>query len=301
MLHADDKPEKREKMNNPIFERALLNTGHSTMSKKNGAGSGNKKTLKYRIWLILFLPLLSLATSCSSPEEFDNYLKNQGKSQYLFTYSIVTHTNISNAQDEQRVKREIQNTAQKADGSLFGIWKPQVAETEVGVGGIDLKHQLAKDNWVVILAWPREKKKDLISMAGTVLLVQNEIKSIKTTRLLEPTVRPLGKQLTTGKGFITIRWNKYKTEDVNKVIEYSSKAWVSFEEKYNTKIPGLWKDITEPDKKDGVSSLMRIAWYDEHAEWQRSRKFWKDPASLFYFYRRSRIELEDKSYTVDFM
>jgi hypothetical protein len=253
------------------------------------------------LWLVIFISLLCVTTSCSSPEEYDNYLENRGKSQYLFTYSIVTHSDILNTQDEQEVKKDIQSTVQKAGGKLFGIWKPQVAETEATVGGIDLKHQLAKDNWVVILSWPREKNKELIRLAGTVLLDQKRINSVNVTRLLEPTVRPLGSQLTTGKGFITIRWNKYKAENVNKVIEFSSKAWVSFEEKYNTKVPGLWKDITEPETKDGISSLMRIAWYKEHEEWKRSRKFWKDPISLFYFFRRSQIELEDKSYTVDFI
>ncbi len=78
----------------------------------------------------------------------------------------------------------------------------------------------------------------------------------------------------------------------------SEQAWVTWEPTFGTEVVGVWRDLEE---KDGLTLLLRIAWYSDRANWVETRDFARDPESFALFVQRIAIEVDDDGWSASLL
>ncbi|MBW2323142.1 MAG: hypothetical protein JRF41_06395 [Deltaproteobacteria bacterium] len=83
----------------------------------------------------------------------------------------------------------------------------------------------------------------------------------------------------------------FETSDLPEAMALSKEAWVTFEDKFDATVIGLFQDLKE---QNGLTRLLLIiTWYRDFKAWQDSRNAEKEPKSWDNFMRRHEMTREN--------
>ena len=102
-----------------------------------------------------------------------------------------------------------------------------------------------------------------------------------------PTARPLNNDLLFEPGIYVFRWFEAYTKDVEEIVSLSSRAWVSFEDDFDSRIHCL---LAELEPSGSVSKMLLLTWYKNLTVWQDSRAPSDEAMKLFI--KRHDLTLE---------
>ncbi|MBW2140715.1 MAG: hypothetical protein JRG97_06545 [Deltaproteobacteria bacterium] len=193
----------------------------------------------------------------------------------IFTYSVVKHSSNSWVNVIKSLQNTPLNEIKNAGGGLYGIWTPQIG--------------LYSNELIVMFIWPDDLAKDAGEIADRFLLNLEGIVKINTT-LFKPTARPLHDAPPERKGMYIHRWMTFETSDLPEAVALSKEAWVTFEDKFDATVIGLFQDLKE---QNGLTRLLLITWYRDFKAWQDSRNAEKEPKSWDNFMRRHEMTREN--------
>jgi hypothetical protein len=203
----------------------------------------------------------------------------RGDPVVTLSYSVITST-TGDAGDllDALLDSAIPSLVEGAGAEVYALWgaaeEPAEEFSEIA------KHQVA-----LMLRWTRVDSEALGSALGGIPGARDV-----NTRLLRAALRGEDAVVPTGPGFYIHRFNLYATEDVKQALSLSERAWVTWEPRFGTKVPGVWRDLEEID---GNTWLLRIAWYEDLAKWEETRDFGADPTSFALFAERKALEKDD--------
>lgn len=86
---------------------------------------------------------------------------------------------------------------------------------------------------------------------------------------LVPTTRPTDHTRRTREGIYVFRWFDVLNQDVEEIAELSAKAWVTFEQGFDTEVQCLFAEQNQ-DSEQG--KMLLITWYQSLSVWQESRQ-----------------------------
>jgi hypothetical protein len=202
-----------------------------------------------------------------------------------FSYSVLTSDNGKGLDLLEELNSSVLPELTRAGAQEYGIWS-WVPESS---NDFD---EIAEDKLVVMLRWGRVDTILLAEELGAMTGVSDV-----TTSLWEVSLRGGDGPIETGPGFYIHRFNRYLSEDVDQVLSLSEQAWVTWEPFWDAKAVGVWRDLDEVDESNGVTRLMRIAWYRDMEHWQNTREFLLDPDSFDRFIERAALQLDDESWS----
>ena len=198
-----------------------------------------------------------------------------------FSYSVITSSTGNGADLLDELRASTLPTLEVAGAVVYALWGRAAEQRE------DFS-EIAEDQVVVMLSWARIDTDlladELESVAGA---------SSVETSLYEASLRG-DEPLSTGPGFYIHRFNRYGTEDVNEVLSLSEQAWVTWEPTFDAKAVGVWRDLQE---EDGLTRLLRIAWYEDLEHWEETRDFERDLDSFVLFAQRAALQEDDEAWS----
>jgi len=106
---------------------------------------------------------------------------------------------------------------------------------------------------------------------------------------LIPTKRPTDHTRRTREGIYVFRWFDVMNEDVGEIAELSAKAWLTFEEGFDTEVQCLF---AEQDQESEQGKMLLITWYQDLSVWQESRQ--PPTEARENFMRRHQLTLQAK-------
>ena len=104
-----------------------------------------------------------------------------------------------------------------------------------------------------------------------------------------PTIRPTDHTRRTREGIYVFRWFDVMNKDVEEIAELSAKAWLTFEEGFDTEVQCLFAEQSQASKQ---GKMLLITWYQNLSVWQESRQPPEDARENFM--RRHRLTLQAK-------
>ena len=234
------------------------------------------RILNLKIALVLCIGLMG---GCSdSSDNFD-------QPAVQFSYSVLTSDNGRGLDLLEELNSSVLPNLKEAGAQEYATWS-RAADSD------NVLEEIAEENLVVMLRWKEVNATRLAEELGAMTGVSNV-----TTTLWEVNLRGGEGPVETGAGFYIHRFNRYLSEDVDEVLYLSEQAWVTWEPFWNAETVGVWRDLNEVDKSNGITRLMRIAWYRDMEHWQETRQFWLEPESLNFFAERALLELDDESWS----
>ena len=189
----------------------------------------------------------------------------------IFTYSIIENSGNTWLTTARALKEQALVRIDEAGGKLYGVWFPYFG--------------LPTNSAVIMHLWPDELANEAVEIVEQTLQAFDNIAKVDT-RLFIPTARPLDDKPPMQKGMYVHRWFEFNTSDIIEAVELSEKAWVTFEDSFDSNIIGLFEE--KPDN-DGVSNLLLLTWYRNFAAWEESRNREKEPKSWEIFMRRHEL------------
>jgi len=106
---------------------------------------------------------------------------------------------------------------------------------------------------------------------------------------LVPTIRPTDHTRRTREGIYVFRWFDVMNKDVGEIAELSAKAWLTFEEGFDTEVQCLF---AEQNQESAQGKMLLITWYQDLSVWQESRQ--PPTVAREYFMRRHQLTLQAK-------
>ena len=106
---------------------------------------------------------------------------------------------------------------------------------------------------------------------------------------LVPTIRPTDHTRRTREGIYVFRWFDVMNKDVEEIAELSAKAWLTFEEGFDTEVQCLF---AEQNRESAQGKMLLITWYQDLSVWQESRQFPAEAREIFM--RRHQLTLQAK-------
>lgn len=230
---------------------------------------------------ILTLIFLVLVGCSDSSDNRVNQVADQ------FSYSVLTSTTGNGLDLLDELSNSVLPELESEGAEEYAIWSrapdPQNDFEEI-----------AEDRLVVMLRWEDVK----IQQLSDVLQGMSNVSEVSTT-LWEVSLRGGEGPIQTGSGFYIHRFNRYLSEDVDEVLSLSEEAWVTWEPYWGAVVPGVWQELDPVDNVNGITRLMRIAWYRDMEHWMETRQFWKEPESFELFIERGALHLDDESWSAD--
>ena len=202
-----------------------------------------------------------------------------------FSYSVITSSTGDGADLLEELRDSTLPTLEAAGVVVYALWGPATEQDE-------RFSEIAEDKIVVMLSWVQVDT-ELLAMELEALVGASQV----DTSLWEASLRG-DEPLPTGQGFYIHRFNRYRTEDVEEALSLSEQAWVTWEPTFGTEVVGVWRDLEE---KDGLTRLLRIAWYSDLANWVETRDFARDPESFALFARRKALEVDDDGWSASLL
>jgi hypothetical protein len=204
-----------------------------------------------------------------------------------FSYSVLTSDNGKGLDLLEELNSSVLPNLKDAGAQEFAIW------SRASDSGNDFE-EIAEDKLVIMLRWKEVKTTRLADELGAMTGVSDV-----TTSLWEVSLRGGDGPIETGAGFYIHRFNRNLSEDVDQVLSLSEQAWLTWEPFWDAKTVGVWRDLDKVDESNGVTRLMRIAWYRDIEHWQATREFWREPDSLELFLERAALQLDDESWSAN--
>ena len=118
--------------------------------------------------------------------------------------------------------------------------------------------------------------------------LDSEFQIIESIDLI-PTIRPTDHTRRTREGIYVFRWFDVMNKDVEEIAELSAKAWITFEEGFDTEVQCLFAEQNQESKQ---GKMLLITWYKNLSVWQESRQPPEDARENFM--RRHRLTLQAK-------
>lgn len=118
--------------------------------------------------------------------------------------------------------------------------------------------------------------------------LDSEFQIIESIDLI-PTIRPTDHTRRTREGIYVFRWFDVMNKDVEEIAELSAKAWITFEEGFDTEVQCLFAEQNQESKQ---GKMLLITWYQNLSVWQESRQPPEDARENFM--RRHRLTLQAK-------
>lgn len=164
-------------------------------------------------------------------------------------------------------------TVQAAGGELLAVFGPALGWKSSEVAAM--------------VSWPeaapgREASIQALSRAPSVRSARRE--------RLAATARPRPGERPPAGGIYVHRWFAVAPDSVAEVVALSVEGWRDYEGQFDTQIYGLFEAARSArDRRDGVTRLLLITHYRDHAAWEESR----DPsaAARVAFNRRQKLVL----------
>ena len=238
--------------------------------------------MRLTMYFSSFLCSLLLLSACA-----DNDNNNFKQSADQFSYSILTSDNGRGLDLLEELNSSVLPKLREAGAQEYAIW------SRASDSSNDFK-EIAENKLVVMLRWEKINTTVLAEELGSMTNVSDV-----ATSLWEVSLRGGEGPIETGPGFYIHRFNRYLSEDVDQVLSLSELAWETWEPFWDAKAGGVWRDLDEVDESNGVTRLMRIAWYRDMEHWQETRKFILDPDSFGLFIERAALQLDDESWSAN--
>ncbi|MFC1579098.1 hypothetical protein ACFL3Y_01775 [Pseudomonadota bacterium] len=204
-----------------------------------------------------------------------------------FSYSVLTSVSGRGVDLLEELNSSVLPKLKKAGAEEYALWS-RPAEPNNSF------EQIAEDKLVVMLRWKKVKTTRLSEVLDAMTGVSNV-----TTTFWELIVRGGEGPIETGTGFYIHRSNRSLSEDVDEVIALSEQAWETWEPYWGAKTVGVWRNLDEVDESNGITQLMRIAWYRDMEHWMETREFWREPNSFEIFIERAALQLDDETWSAD--
>ena len=228
---------------------------------------------------ILIFSITAFSAGCDDDSDRSDRTASQ------FSYSVLTSISGRGVDLLEELNSSVLPKLRKAGAQEYAIW------SRASDSNNDFE-QIAEDKLVVMLRWNKVKTvrlfEELEAMTGV---------SDVTTSLFELSLRGGDGSIETGTGFYIHRFERYLSEDVDEVLSLSEQAWVTWEPFWGGKVLGVWRDLEKVDESNGITRLMRIAWYRDYEHWQETREFWREPDSFELFLERLALRLDDESWS----
>lgn len=204
-----------------------------------------------------------------------------------FSYSVLTSESGSGLDLLEELNSSVLPNLEELGAEEYAIWS-QASETG------ELFDEIAEDKLVVMLRWDEVKTIPLAEQLRTMTGVSDVI-----TSLWEVSLRAEEGPIETGSGFYIHRFNRSLSENVNQVLSLSEQAWVTWEPFWGAETVGVWRDLDEVDSANGITRLMRIAWYRDMEHWLETREFLLEPESAQLFFERFALQLDDEGWSAN--
>ena len=234
-------------------------------------------------FIVLILFCIGLMGGCDG----DN--NSSDKTANLFSYSVLTSADGHGLDLLEELNNSVLPILKKEGAKEYAIWG------RASDSNNDFE-DIAEDKLVVMLRWKKVKTMLLSDVLGEMTGVSNV-----TTSLWEAALRGGEGPIETGSGFYIHRFNRYLNEDVDEALSLSEQSWVTWEPYWGAETVGVWRELDQVDASNGVTRLMRIAWYRDMEHWQETRQFWLEPESFELFIKRATLELDDESWSADIL
>ena len=231
---------------------------------------------------MMLLILVGLVGGCT-----DGDYDGPDQTGSMFSYSVLTSGSGSGLDLLEELNNSVLPELEKVGAQEYAIW------SRVSESGNDFD-EIAEDKLVVMLRWrkvlTRRLAEEFEAMTGV---------SDVTTTLWEVSLRAEEGPIETGTGFYIHRFETYLSADVDQVLSLSEQAWVTWEPFWDAKAVGVWRNLDEVDQSNGITQLMRIAWYRDMENWQETREFWLEPDSFLIFIERASLQLDQEGWSAN--
>jgi hypothetical protein len=202
-----------------------------------------------------------------------------------FSYSVLTSSNGKGLDLLAELNYSVLPKLKKEGAQEYAIWSkaPDSSSTFA---------EIADDKLVVMLRWKKIETTRLAEELESMTGVSNVM-----TSLWEASLRGGEGPLEVDSGFYIHRFNRYLNDDTNHVLSLNEQAWVTWEPFWEAKVLGVWRELNAVDESNGITRLVRIAWYRDMEHWQETREFWRDPDSFEIFVERAELQLDDDTWS----
>jgi hypothetical protein len=235
--------------------------------------------VRYRIlsFKLLLVFCIGFTGGCDDNNNSSNQTRNQ------FSYSVLTSDSGRGLDLLEELTTSVLPKLTKKGAQEYAIWSWAPASKEEF-------EEIAEENLVLMLRWKKIKNTLLADELESMTGVSNV-----ATSFWEVSLRGGEGPIETGPGFYIHRFNRYLNEDVDEVLSLSEQSWETWEPFWEAKVVGVWSELNEVDQSNGITRLMRIAWYRDMEHWQDTREFWREPESFKLFIERAALQLDDES------
>ena len=231
---------------------------------------------------MMVLVLVGLVGGC-----IDDDYDGPDQTGRMFSYSVLTSDSGSGLDLLEELNSSVLPELEKVGAQEYAIWS-RVPEL-----GNDFD-EIAENKLVVMLRW----RTVLPSRLAEELAAMTSVSNVTTT-LWEVSVRAGEGPIETGTGFYIHRFETYLSADVDQVLSLSEQAWATWEPFWDAKAVGVWRNLDEVDQSNGITQLMRIAWYRDLEHWQETRQFLLDPDSFQVFIERAALQLDTEGWSAN--
>jgi hypothetical protein len=208
-----------------------------------------------------------------------------GQTADQFSYSVLTSSTGRGLDLLQGFRRSVLPRLEALGAQEYAIW------SRATDAGNDFE-RIAEDELVIMLRWESADTgalaRELAAMEGV-----SEVSS----SLWEAALRGGKGALDSGSGFYVLRLNRYLNEHVDKALALSQQAWTTWEPFWDAEVPGVWRELDDVERSNGITRLMRIAWYRDREHWRKTRAFWLEPESLRLSVEQSALHLDDEGWS----
>lgn len=233
----------------------------------------------FKIVLVLCIGLMG---GCSDGSD------NFDQPAVQFSYSVLTSDSGRGLDLLEELNSSVLPNLKEAGAQEYATW----SWASDSNNDFEEFEEIAEDKLVVMLRWKEVNAARLAEELGAMTGVSDV-----ATSLWEASLRGDEDPIQTGTGFYIIRFNRYLSEDIDQVLSLTEQAWVTWEPFWGGIVPGVWRDLDEVDKSNGVTRLMRITWYRDKDHWLETRQAWLEPESFELFIERAALELDDDGWS----
>ena len=234
------------------------------------------RILNFKLVLLLCIGFIG---GCSDSDNNDR----SDQPALQFSYSVLTSDTGRGVDLLEELNRTVLPQLRSRGAREYAIWS-RVSEPD------NEFVEIAEDKLIVMLRWSKVNTTRLSERLWAMTGVSDV-----TTTLWELSVRGGEGPIETGAGFYIHRANRSLTEDVDEVLSLSEQAWVTWEPFWEAETVGVWRNLDEVDQANGITQLMRIAWYRDMEHWQETRQLGLEPESLYLFIDRLALQLDDEN------
>ncbi len=202
-----------------------------------------------------------------------------------FSYSVLTSDTGSGVDLLPELQNSVLPKLENSGAKVFAIWN-RASNTNNNLT------EIAEDKLVVMLRWKEVKATTL----SDELSAMDGVTNIATS-MWEVSLRGSDDAIETGTGFYIHRFNRYLSENVDDALDLSEQAWVTSEPYWENQVVGVWRNLDAVDESNGITQLLRIAWYRDWNHWQDTRDIYQEPESAEIFIQRFFLQIDDEGWS----